>query len=50
MAIRQTSKYDAKQRGYRALLDYISGLSEPEAYRTHALLKGLEPDGRLESR
>lgn len=50
IVMRQDGKYDAKQKGYRALLDYISGLSEPEAYRTHAVLKGLEPDGRLESR
>ena len=47
IALRQEGDYNASQRAYRALLDYISGMSEPEAYRTHAVLKGLEPDGRL---
>lgn len=50
IALRQGGTYSREQRAYRALLDYISGMSEPEAYRTHAVLKGLEPDGRLDSR
>lgn len=50
IAMSQDGIADASQRAYRALLDYLSGMSEPEAYRTHAVLKGLEPDGRLESR
>ncbi|MBZ4488079.1 dNTP triphosphohydrolase [Microbacterium sp. cx-55] len=50
IALRQGGTYDRKQRAYRALLDFISGMSEPEAYRTHAVLKGLEPDGRLDSK
>lgn len=50
IAMSQAGVADTSQRAYRALLDYISGMSEPEAYRTHAVLKGIEPDGRLESR
>jgi dGTPase len=47
IALTQTTSYDVKQRAFRALLDYISGMSEPEAYRTHAVLKGQEVNGRL---
>ena len=47
IALVQDCSYSASQRGYRALLDYISGMSEAEAYRTHAILKGQELDGRL---
>ena len=50
IALRQGGPYNRAQRAHRALLDYISGMSEPEAYRTHAVLKGLEPDGRLDSK
>ncbi|MGV2982075.1 deoxyguanosinetriphosphate triphosphohydrolase family protein [Microbacterium sp. AGC85] len=48
VALTQASSYETPQKAYRALLDYISGMTESEAYRTHAVLKGHEVSGRLE--
>ncbi len=47
IAMRQDLTGEHAPRAYRALLDYISGMSEPEVYRTHAVLRGREPEGRL---
>lgn len=47
IALTQEGNYDKKQRAYRALLDYISAMSETEAYHTHAVLKGHEAGARL---
>ena len=43
----EAASYGLKQRVHRGLLDFISGLSDAEAYRQHAVLKGREPFGHL---
>jgi dGTPase len=41
-SLRGTKVYDERKTLIRGLVDYISGLSDTEAYRVHAILKGGE--------
>lgn len=43
----QPSTYTLKQKIARGLLDYMSGLSDSEAYQLHAVLQGREHAGQL---
>lgn len=43
-----TPVYDERKTLIRGLVDYISGLSDAEAYRVHAVLKGGEAYGLLQ--
>lgn len=47
LGIEQDSRYTLSQKIHRGLLDYISGLSDSEAYALHAVLKGREVAGRI---
>lgn len=47
VAFKQESNYTHAQKIYRGILDYMSGLSDAEAYHLHAVLKGREVVGHL---
>jgi dGTPase len=47
LALTQSGPYTKEERVYRGLLDYLSGLSDAEAYHEHAVMKGREPFGHL---
>ncbi|NMR30524.1 dGTP triphosphohydrolase [Crystallibacter degradans] len=47
LALAQDSSYTHKQKIYRGILDFISGLSDSEAYYLHAVLAGREHVGHL---
>ncbi|OFJ50488.1 hypothetical protein BEL07_27970 [Mycolicibacterium grossiae] len=44
-AFRQDSHYTERQCVVRGLIDFLSGLSDAEAYTLHSVLKGREGDG-----
>lgn len=47
LGLAQTSHYTLNQKIVRGLLDYASSLSDSEAYRVHAILRGREHAGHL---
>jgi dGTPase len=47
LGLAQKSSYNRKQKVIRGVLDYIASLSDAEAYRLHAVLRGREVAGHL---
>lgn len=47
LGLAQRSSYSRKQKVIRGILDYIASLSDAEAYRLHAVLRGREVAGHL---